>query len=241
MIRTLIKIPFLKRIIPSLIKRLNLKNIKYRRENLTYNLDLRYLVDRRFFLYGWDDDVIENLNYFISNNKCEYFLDIGSCWGVYSLKIAYKNPNLKVLAFDVFEKNIRRLKFMANNNNIININTFNKAIGSEKKLELFSVNEEYSPNFSKDLNGNYKIEVQQDLIDNLVQLSKKNIVMKIDVERAELGVLEGSKNILKNNNCLILIETKENSKAINFLLYLGFKILPHSLNTEDIILTNYEW
>ena len=64
--------------------------------------------------------------------------------------------------------------------------------------------------------------------------------MKIDVERAELGVLEGSKNILKNNNCLILIE-KENSKAINFLLYLGFKILPHSLNTEDIILTNYEW
>ena len=63
------------------------------------------------------------------------------------------------------------IKKMAKNNGITNIKTFNNAIGAQKKIEYFSVNEKYSPNFSKDLNGKYQIKVQQDAIDNLVNIS----------------------------------------------------------------------
>ncbi len=240
MISVLIKLPIFKRVIPSIIKRLNIKNFKYKSGSLIYNLDLRYLVDRRFFLFGWDDDVIQYLNTFIKEKKCDYFLDIGSCWGIYSLQVANSNPEINVLAFDVFEKNIQRLENMAKINEINNIKTFNKAIGSNKKVENFSVEEEHSPNFSKDLNGKYQIKVQQDLIDNLVSVSKKNIVIKMDVERAELEALKGSKNLLTNNNCLIVIETEQNRGAVDFLLSLGFEVIQHNLDTADLILSNYD-
>jgi tRNA G46 methylase TrmB len=110
MIKLLVKLPIFKRLIPSIIKKLNIKNYTYKRDGLTYELDLRYLVDKRFYLFGWDQDIINYLNNYIKEKSCDYFFDIGSCWGVYSLQIANKNPKIKIFAFDVFEKNIERLK-----------------------------------------------------------------------------------------------------------------------------------
>ena len=133
MIKLLVKLPIFKRLIPSIIKKLNIKNYTYKRDGLTYELDLRYLVDKRFYLFGWDQDIINYLNNYFKEKSCDYFFDSGSCWGVYSLQIANKNPQIKIFAFDVFKKNIERLKKMARINNINNIKTFNKAIGAEKK------------------------------------------------------------------------------------------------------------
>ena len=39
----------------------------------------------------------------------DFFLDIGSCWGVYSLKFAGIHKNLKILAFDPIKSNIERV------------------------------------------------------------------------------------------------------------------------------------
>ena len=104
MIKLLVKLPIFKRLIPSIIKKLNIKNYTYKRDGLTYELDLRYLVDKRFYLFGWDQDIINYLNNYIKEKSCDYFFDIGSCWGVYGLQIANKNPKIKIFAFDVFEK-----------------------------------------------------------------------------------------------------------------------------------------
>ena len=190
MIKNLLNIPILKRLVPSIIKKLNINHFNFTYNNLQYQLDLRYLVDRRFFLHGWDDDVIEYINAFCKLRDCKYFLDVGSCWGIYSLQIAKNNPDIQIYAFDVFNKNIARLNKMSKLNNIKNIITFNYAVGSEEKMAVFSVNEEFSPNFSKDLNGQFKINVKQNLIDNLVDISEANIVIKMDIERTELDALK---------------------------------------------------
>ena len=50
MIRYLSNLPVLKRVIPSIIKRLKISNITFNYENLIFKLDLRYLIDRRFYL-----------------------------------------------------------------------------------------------------------------------------------------------------------------------------------------------
>ena len=90
MIKKLIKLPFLKRLIPSLIKRFGNKSKDFYRDGIYYNLDLRYFVDRNFYLTGWDDEIVEYLNFLILKNNIKFFLDVGSCWGVYSLQIGKK-------------------------------------------------------------------------------------------------------------------------------------------------------
>ena len=69
MIKLLVKLPIFKRIIPSIIKKLNISNFQYKNEGLIYELDLRYLVDRRFYLFGYDKEVINYLNHFIKEKN----------------------------------------------------------------------------------------------------------------------------------------------------------------------------
>jgi FkbM family methyltransferase len=241
MLSFLIKFPILKRIIPSIIKRLNLKNFTYNAFGINFRLDLNYFIDRRFYLLGYDDDVINYLNKLIKKDNFNYFLDIGSCWGLYSLRISKENPNISILSFDVFKENIDRLNSMKIENNFQNITTYNLAIGEGRKIEKFSVNENYSPNYAKDLDGKFTIEVQQDCIDNLINIKNNLIVLKIDVERSELEVLKGAKNLLKDNKCFIVIETfgRQEKAVLDYLKQYGYRIVNHNLNTSDYFLKNF--
>ncbi len=240
MIRELAKFPIFKRLIPSILKKLKIKNKRFTRDGVNYLLDLRYLVDRRFYLFGWDDDIIDYLDNFIKENRCNFFLDIGSCWGLYSLRIAKKNSDINILSFDVFDKNIERLNFMGKINKFKNIKTYNVAVGAEKRFENFAVNEEFSPNYAKDNKGKYSIKVNQDLMDNLVKLRNDKIAIKIDVERVELDVLKGAKQLLSNNKCFIIIETNKNKENVfKYLENQNFRQIKHSLNSEDYFFSNF--
>ena len=67
MLKFLLKLPVLKRLVPSILKKFSFKEISYKYDDIHFNLDLRYLVDRRFFLYGYDAKNIEILNKYIQN------------------------------------------------------------------------------------------------------------------------------------------------------------------------------
>ena len=241
MFKKILKFPIIKRLIPSIIKKLNIKSKNIYRDNVHYNLDLRYFVDRNFYLYGWDEEIIKYLNLIIKKNNINTFLDIGSCWGIYTLKVAKQNPNIKIFSFDVFIENINRLKLMLQKNKFDNVKTFNLAIGLDKKIEKFAVNEEFSPNYARDLVGKKKIEVQQDKIDNLIEYSNKIIAIKIDVERMELDVLKGAENLLKKNKCFIIVETDQNEiNVINFLNSIGYHKIKHNFKTIDSFFSNFQ-
>lgn len=240
MFNKILKLPIIKRLIPSIIKKLNIKSKNLYRDNIHYNLDLRYFVDRNFYLYGWDEEIIKYLNLIIQKNNINIFLDIGSCWGVYTLKVAKQNPNIKIFSFDVFIENIDRLKLMLEKNKFDNVKTFNLAIGLDKRIEKFAVNEEFSPNYAKDSVGKKKIEVQQDKIDNLIEYNNEIIAIKIDVERMELDVLKGAENLLKKNKCFIIVETDQNEiDVINFLNSIGYIKINHNFKTIDSFYSNF--
>ena len=48
---------------PSILKKFSFREISYKYDDIHFNLDLRYLVDRRFFLYGYDAKNIEILKF----------------------------------------------------------------------------------------------------------------------------------------------------------------------------------
>ncbi len=55
-------------------------------------------------------------------------------------------------------------------------------------------------------------------LDDIVSINNKNIIVKIDVERHEMSVLEGAKNIFfSNNNVFLQIELFHENKKKFFL------------------------
>ena len=116
------------------------------------------------------------------------------------------------------------------------------ALGDSKKKVQFSVDEEYSPNYAKDLNGKFKININQDKLDNILNIQNEKIAIKIDVERTEIEVLNGSKKILEKNNCFVQIEYLENFriKIDNFFQKLNYnKIVYTKSDSNEAYFSNF--
>ena len=244
----LLKFPILKRIIPSFYKKYIFFFNKYKKtviiNNVNYDLDLRHLIDRRFFFHnGYEDELFNSLINIINNNKINFFLDIGSCWGVYSLRLAGNFNDLKILAFDPIKNNIDRLKLSIKKNNFNNIECFHTAIGSKKSKVTLGATEKYSPNYEIDEINSVINEISDlDYLDNLLDLNGKSLILKIDTEGYELEVLRGAINLLKNNKCFCQIEVKENNKdkVFSFLKDINYKIISiNQFNKTDFFFSNF--
>ena len=247
-LNNLIKLPILKRAIPSILKKYIYWTNNYEKkitiENISYDLDLRHLIDRRFFLHrGYEDELYYNLCKIIKKEKIQYFLDIGSCWGVYSLRLANIFKNLRILAFDPIQKNIDRLISSIKKNKLKNIKTYKIAIGDKKGTVKLGATEDYSPNYKINESSQVITEYSKiNLIDNLIFLKNKKIIFKIDTETFEFKVIKGAKKLLKNNKCFLQIEIVESNKnkVINFLKKIGYKLISNNINNKgDYFFSNF--
>jgi FkbM family methyltransferase len=247
-LNNLIKLPILKRAIPSILKKYIYWTNNYEKkvtiENISYDLDLRHLIDRRFFLHrGYEDELYYNLCKIIKKEKIQYFLDIGSCWGVYSLRLANIFKNLRILAFDPIQKNIDRLISSIKKNKLKNIKTYKIAIGDKKGNVKLGATEDYSPNYKINESSQVITEYSKiNLIDNLIFLKNKKIIFKIDTETFEFKVIKGAKKLLKNNKCFLQIEIVESNKnkVINFLKKIGYKLISNNINNKgDYFFSNF--
>lgn len=249
MINQLIKLPIFKRLIPSLYKKyfflFNKYNKKIYIDGINYNLDLRHLIDRRFFFHRtYEDELFQPMCDIINNKNIEFFFDIGSCWGIYSLRLSNKFKNLKIFSYDPIYNNIQRLNHSIKINNIKNIQTYCLAIGNEETIVKLGATEAYSPNFEIDKKNAVIIKnCKMNLLDNLHNLKDKNIVIKIDVEGFENEVLKGASRILSNNNvfCQVEISDQNISKVFSFFKSINYNLVSdNKFNKTDFFFSNFE-
>ena len=247
-INCLIKFPILKRLIPSLYKKYIFFFNKYSKkviiDNVIYDLDLRHLIDRRFFFHnGYEDELFNPLNDIINKNKIDFFLDIGSCWGIYSLRLAGIHKNLRILAFDPIKTNIERLNISIEKNNFENIECFHTAIGSKKDKVTLGATEKYSPNYEIDeINSVINETSELNSLDFLLETKDKSLILKIDTEGYEFEVLKGAINLLNNNKCFCQIEIKDNNKekVFSFLNDLNYNLVSiNRKNKTDFFFSNF--
>lgn len=248
MIEKLIKFPILKRLIPSFYKKYIFFRKNYFKElivnDIIYNLDLRHLIDRRFFFHKeYEEELFKPLFNTIEKNNIDYFLDIGSCWGIYSLRLCKVFKNLNILAFDPIQKNIQRLEKSILKNRIKNIKVFHTAIGSKKGSVELGATEDYSPNYK--INENKSViseKSSMDKLDNFLPIENKKLVIKIDTEGFEYNVLKGADNLLKNNKCFCQIEIIASNKS-NIFSYMhkrNYKLISiNNKNKTDYIFSNF--
>lgn len=244
-IKNLIKLPIFKRLIPSIFKRyIFITGNYFKRKNIsgvTYLLDTRYLIDRNFYLReNYEDLLYSTAKKLIISNNINVFLDIGSCWGIYSLRLS-NIKNLEILSFDPIIKNIERLEKMIKINSLKNITTFNTALGSKEGKVKFYGLEKFTPNYSLYDKNHKNFSVSKiDKLDNLIKIKKKILYLKVDIEKHEYYFLCGAKDVLQNNSVILQIEIyeKNKNKVFDYLTEKNFNLI-HSFGA-DYIFSNFK-
>ena len=249
MLSFLFKIPILKRLIPSLYKKYIFFSKNHEKtiivNGIYFDLDLRHLIDRRFFFHkAYEDELFKPLSNIIEKYEVDYFFDIGSCWGIYSLRLAKKFKNLNVIAYDPIKKNIERLKNSIIKNKILNICTLKVAIGEQKGFVTLGATETYSPNYEiNEKNAVITEKCEINTLDNLHNdIKDKFVVLKIDTEGFELNVLKGAEKLLLNNKVICQIEIKKNNyqEVSLFLKKNNFKLVSiNKFNKTDYFFSNF--
>ena len=253
MIKFILKIPVLKRLVPSLgiriLKFLNRNRGYYNIKNIQFYLDFLDPVDRQIILNkNYEHDAINFLELEMKKNFFSNFLDIGANSGYYSFYFAKRISNLKIQAFEPNQDAYG--KFLKTNlkNSFKNIEISNFGLSNvNKKVKMITwfkhgiaktnstiLDKSHSTINSKIFEADLKIG------DEVLNISNKKLILKIDVEGHELCVLLGLKSTLNNNKCLILIEIgDEKFQEVNkYLIEKNFKIIFKSKYRLDYVYSN---
>ena len=234
------KIPVLKRIYPSIAIRIFIFFKKfsfiYKFRDVYLYLNINDPIDRSVMLFDYyEDEQIEYLCKILKGNEINYFFDIGSNSGIYTLIISKLFKKIKVLSFEPIKSTFLKLKInISLNDQLNNIKKYNYGLSNKNlKLKVKALQKNgfiQSGGFGvvnkgdnlKNLHTEYAIFKKAD---NVFKIRNKKICLKIDVEGHEIYALEGLKDIFKNNIIFLQIEILplNYNKVKKKLLKFGFK------------------
>jgi FkbM family methyltransferase len=254
--KLLLKIPIIKRLYPSVLRRL-LKLLKLNRrlwkiKNFKMCLDFLDSVDREIILKNEYEP--KQIDYFLKhakNNKINQIIDVGSNCGYFSFYMANNIPDVKIHAFEPIPEVYSRFTETINASEgriKKNIKHLNFGLSDKKSTVTMAlpiknnfigtggarfVNYDYKPTVNEFIK---QVEFQRG--DNLFTSTNQMWGLKIDVEGHELNTLKGMGSFLLSNKVFIQIEIfDENFEKVND--YLSKKNFSVISQIEDSSKTDY--
>lgn len=170
----------------------------------------------------WDlKEILDTIQFFerYSQSNNQVILDIGCNVGAWTLPIARRYPDAKIMAFDCQEYLVRCLNKTLDLNKIENVQSYVMAISdSNNTIKFGSIDYNFGGNFgafeleppaqNPDFNGRTITEkfdeIDQRTIDRF-ELDNVGLI-KIDVEGMELKVIRGALNTLQRCQSVVLFE-----------------------------------
>ena len=245
------KIPLVKRLYPSLSKKLlnffKLDQINYKFYNVIFSLNINEPMEKEILLFDYYENAqIEFLIQNFKDENFEFFLDVGANSGLYSLIIGKLFNKTKIKAFEpIFLSRKKLERNIFQNNDIKNIDIFEFGL-SDKNTKLLM--KAYKKNDyiqtagfgvshkNEDLSNLHTETAHFKKADELFEFKKSKIAIKIDTEGHEFQILEGMEKIISNNKIFFQIEIFEwnYEKINNFLINKNFRKI-HSIKSENKI------
>ena len=215
------KIPIIRRLYPSFIKKIfrltSKSKIKFNFFGLNLEGDINEPMDKEIYLFNeYENNQIKYLIKNIRGSNFEYFIDVGANSGVYSLIVNKKFQNIKIKSFEPIKKSIK--KFIINqklNPKLKNIKIYKFGLSNKNTSLLMKskVRDKYiqtggfGVTTKKDKLSNFHIEKAFFRKgDDILRIKNKNVVLKIDTEGHEEFVLKGFQKFLKKNKIFLQIE-----------------------------------
>jgi FkbM family methyltransferase len=172
-------------------------------------------------------------------------IDAGANIGVSALKMSRDCKNVTVIAVEPSAANFASLKENLERNGAMNVIPINAALSDRNGFAEFFVNRADTTTASLFRQQNTTAEkVKSIRLDDLLEelgtnISGKKVFLKMDVEGAELKVLQGATELLKRKGVSILMETHKEIVTVetlsDFLKLRGFSVEILDLNLPYIL------
>ena len=253
MIKYLLKLPILKRLIPSisirLLSILNKNRGYFKINKILMFLDFLDPIDRQIILTNeYEKEEFLIFSNLIKKNSIKNFVDIGANCGFYTFQLS---NDLNVFAFEPNLEAYSKLQKTLNKNNIFKdkiklypfgISDKNSVLKMKTKVKFgyiqtggSSVTNPIEEDGFEIFDANFKIG------DEVLKLNNQKLAIKIDVEGHELNVLKGITRLINNNNCFIQIEVFKNNfiEVDDFLRANNFSKVYSVLNRSNYFYSNF--
>jgi len=165
------------------------------------------------------------LNYFMT--RCaelnpELFIDIGANIGMYSCILLKNNCVPRAVLFEPDRLNLIRLKANLLINGLLDLCEVHEAalgdVASLRRLVPGKIDGGFSRIVDDCTDGTSSYDVKVVRLDDVFGLSDLRLAIKVDVEDYECNVLSGMERILRDNRCLIQIETTKYFNRVQSLM-----------------------
>ena len=222
------KIPIVKRLYPSLMRRLyKNKIIRFNFFNINLEGNINEPMDKEIFLFNsYENFQIEFLIKNIKKYNLDYFIDIGANSGIYSFIVRNKFQKIIIKSFEPVNKTI--IKFKKNfklNKKLKNIKLYEFGLSNKnsKLLMRAKIRDGYIQSSGygviKKEDNLKNLHVEKNIFkigDETIKLKNKKICIKIDAEGHEYEVLQGLKRLLSCNKIFLQVEIfKSNFNKMN--------------------------
>ena len=224
---------------------INKEKFLFKLNDIELNLDIRDSIDREiYFTNRYEEEQIKLLIDSIKKFKITHFIDVGANIGIYALNIAKNFPNIKIDAFEPHKGAFERMKANIHQNGFSQIiQSHNLALSSENKNGYLQASTRFGTYQSggASISPEGEMKISQVRGDDLIKDVDSIIAIKIDVEGFELSVLQGIKNLIKNNKIFLQIEIfdEELNETSKFLNDFNFKLIEKGSFTHQDTVKDY--
>ena len=212
-VRSLERLPVLKRLIPGLRKRMaalswagDFKVV--RSGKAAFLVNFRNYVDRQIAFYG-DYETAQH-DYFLgemNRRGCDVFIDVGANIGLYSVLAALKDRPPRIIAFEPDPRNYDQLRANLLINNVsAAVETHRLAVSNRASVAFRMASATSTGESRVDAADPDAIALPAVKLDEFLPLTGTTIFIKIDIEGHELDALTGMTGLLRANRCFLQVE-----------------------------------
>lgn len=209
-----------------------------KRQGGVFLLNYQNYIDRKILVDGhYEPEQVAKFSTLAARMQAAYFFDIGANIGVYTVQMS-RIPTIRtILSFEPMPANRSQLHANILLNGLSDtVEIYPYALSNTEGNAVFLQNKGNSTGRSRLKETNpHKLDeakfeeviVQTKKLDEISEIKNQKLAIKIDVEGHELMVLEGMPGILKNNTCLLQIESYPESapSTDKFLQGLGYSLI----------------
>jgi len=207
------RIPVLKRLVPSLKKRVararSLNGFCLRKSNgAVFLLNTGNFVDRQIAFY--EDFESAQLAYLFAamrRHGCDLFVDVGANIGFYSVEVALAGLAPRILAIEPDPRNLLQLGANILVNRLVNrITVIPKAVSERAGTVSFRPGTDSSTGQSRIAEG-APVRIEGATLDEIIPGRDQRLFIKMDIEGHELAALRGMRDCASRNRIFLQVES----------------------------------